>query len=605
MCETKFAYAFHIGILRSFWALAIIIGSASAASGNVYGEVEVSLVSEPPTPSTHGYAEVWIRITNRSTTTAHEVRLTLPKHTYYSGSDILRAVSRTVTIEPGKTVRVSLSYPEQHSLEGEGVSVVIDGRKQEDALPVRMATYSSHRYGHSPSDKLILRSRSVDTRFMDWMEIALARNPTKASSRTSSTRVAVPEQPVAEWSPNWLGYTRYDGVVIAANDYRGMPTEVRGAIEQYVECGGSLLIIGTGVNLPKGWKQEHDKDGLKRYSAGFGECFVSATDPSEWDDGPAVALHDSWTRSRTPWYGQRDPIDANRQFPVVENLQVPVQGLLLLMVLFAVIIGPVNMVLLNRYKRRLWLFLTVPLISLVTCVSIFGYMLVSEGWSGKSRIEGITFLDENTHRASSLGWEAFYTPVQPRDGLRFSTGTEVSYQNGNDRYSHGRRDSNTSRTIDWNGEQILAAGWLTPRVPSHFVVRKGEYRRERMTITTPAGGQPEVVNGLGADVSQFWYVDASGKMYQARNVQAGGRATLEPASIPHSGAKESLRIIYASDWSTIVNRMENEGVHYLQPRSYMAILDAAPFLDEGLAGVSNSRQRSVVIGLLKEGGDEN
>ena len=66
--------------------------------------------------------------------------------------------------------------------------------------------------------------------------------------------------------------------------------------------------------------------------------------------------------------------DANRAFPVVEDIGVPVRGLLALMFLFALAIGPVNMFVLARKKRKLWLFWTVPVISFVTCLAVLGYM---------------------------------------------------------------------------------------------------------------------------------------------------------------------------------------------------------------------------------------
>ena len=52
-------------------------------------------------------------------------------------------------------------------------------------------------------------------------------------------------------------------------------------------------------------------------------------------------------------------------------------------------------------------------------------------------------------------------------------------------------------------------------MPAHFALRKSELRRERMEITKNADGSVEAVNGLGADLSQFWYLDERGNLFRA------------------------------------------------------------------------------------------
>src|SRR5439155_282988 len=99
-----------------------------------------------------------------------------------------------------------------------------------------------------------------------------------------------------------------------------------------------------------------------------------------------------------------------------------------LMILFSLGIGPVNLWLLAHYKRKLWLLWTVPLISLCTCVAVFGYMVLAEGWQGHARIESVTILDqtEPEPRANTLGRCGLYSPITPGDGLRFSLATEIT-----------------------------------------------------------------------------------------------------------------------------------------------------------------------------------
>jgi hypothetical protein len=599
---------------RGPWLAAVLMAlvTPSAVPAAVYGEVEVTVRSEPLGTATHGYAEIEYVVVNRSAK-AHDVRLTFPKSSYSSGGDYLRAVSRTVTVEPGKTARAVLAYPERIEVRGGGgTGVAIDGREQEEPVAVgsgagsRASSYGGYaRSGRTQS--YCLFSKTVDTRFPDW--VGQAQREVWGMGGGYSFDAVRADQPADQWSTSWLGYTRYDGVAVTADDLRAMPAEVRAAVGQYVECGGTLLVFGRDPPLPGAWKlNPHPDHPVAVATPGFGLCVV--TDRLDLSAEPAAVLVpalEGWVGTAAPWQKVRTANDANRAFPVVDDVGVPVKGLMFLMFVFVVVIGPLNLMVLARMKRKLWLFWTVPAISFATCVLVIGYMAVTEGWQGRSRVEGFTVLDENSRRASTLGWTGFYTPLLPSGGLHFGAETEVSYQNGEENYGYGYRRRNASGsplTIDWSRDQHLASGWLTPRVPAHFVLRKSELRRERVTIASGADGAPEAVNGLGADLTTLWYQDAAGNSFRADGVPAGGRAALKlvPWQTPGRSPK-TFRTVYGGDWSGLAEKLKTDGPALLAPRTYLAVMDAAPFLDDGLPGASVRKTRSVVYGILKEGGD--
>ncbi len=609
------------GSSRLALALLALLVAPALAPAAVYGDVEVTTTREPRGTALHGYAEFEFLVVNRSPQATREVRVTYPKSSYSYGGDHIRAVSRTVSVEAGKSVRVVIAYPERIDLRGNGVGVTIDGREQDDPVQIgsgpgsRGYSSGSYRGSGSGSQMLALYSKSVDTRFPDWV----SQTQGQLGRSSSGGETVRADQAVEQWSTNWLGYTRYDGVVVTADDLRAMPAEVRNAIGQYVECGGSLLVLGRDPPLPGPWKLQPAPPlpkPLPRFatpallrsvsvaSPGFGYCV--ATDRTDLTELPEVVLIpalESWRDTATPWQSVREPGDANRVFPVVDDVGVPVKGLLALMLVFAVVIGPVNLVVLARKKRKLWLFWTVPVISFFTCLTVIGYMAVTEGWQGRSRVEGFTVLDENSRRASSLGWTGFYTPLLPRGGLHFSPETEIAYQNGEDRYSYSRRGSDSALTLDWTKDQHLSSGWLTPRVPAHFEMRKSELRRERMTISKTADGSLEAVNGLGTDLTEFWYMDEGGRVFRADGIVAGSRADLKPVARPVAAQPNALRNVYRSDWTRLPDRMKAEGPGMLAPRTYLGVMESAPFLDNGMPAASVRNYRSVVYGILKEGGD--
>ena len=55
----------------------------------------------------------------------------------------------------------------------------------------------------------------------------------------------------------------------------------------------------------------------------------------------------------------------------------------------------------------------------------------------------------------------------------------------------------SARTLDWTGGQHLTSGWVSARVPAHFMLRKSEPRRERVEVSRNDEGELVAVNGLG------------------------------------------------------------------------------------------------------------
>jgi hypothetical protein len=308
----------------------------------------------------------------------------------------------------------------------------------------------------------------------------------------------------------------------------------------------------------------------------------------------------SWDRTAAPWRQERWLEQASRDLPVGETVGVPVRGLFLLMLLFAVVIGPVNLYVLARKQCRIWMLWTVPLISVATSAGVVGYMFWTEGWHGHVRAEGLTVLDETSGRAATVGCIGFYTPLTPADGLHFAADTELTPIPRQDAQFGDRRPS---RTLDWSTEQHLASGWLTARVPAYLRLRKSEARPERLTVRRGKDGALSAVNGLGAGIRQLWLADGRGRIHTARApIPAGQEAALSPSggAVARPLNLEGLRQAYRSDWFKHYQELTATPQNYLLPGCYIAVLDAAPFIEEGLRNAQTRAGRSVVYGIMKE-----
>ncbi len=574
-----------------------------------FGDISVKVESITSGSTGTGYEEFRATIINHSPDRSHQVTLITPESPVRNYGPRIVELKRTVDVSPSSTAKISLYVPPL-DLAGIGFAVVIDGRRQQDAVSTDAALTGAW-VRKADNRRFVLISQSVGKSGL--MNQAAVETGLKGPSGNNDVAYLPYGFPLNEWSTNWLGYSKFDGVIVTADDIRAMPESVRSALWRYLECGGSLFILGS-YEPPRHWQSRrlvnytgagYENSGVIKptgndlpiYFVGFGVLVVSGT--SE----PASIDATQWSSVRSIWEGSRQYDsyflslgDINREFPVIDNIGVPVRGLFLLMILFVIVIGPINLIWLARRKKKLWLLWTVPAISLLTCLAVSAFSLFNEGLSATSRTEVLTILDETEHRATTIGWTAFYSPVTPGEGLHFSYDTELMPQLlGRWEYS---RSGGLGRTIDWTSDQHLVSEWITARIPAYFKIRKSETRRERLTISHGSNDSHSVVNGLGADIRQLWWADASGKLFTATNIPAGAQSTLTTINVQAEGAVDSLRNVYLSGrWLDTINSVEINPRKSLGADCYLAVMDASPFVEEGLKGVKTRKAKTVVYGI--------
>jgi hypothetical protein len=536
-----------------------------------FDDITITPGLQPTGDTSHGYAEYRIAVSNYSPDKTHQVTLILPKSVFGVSGNRIREITRSVIVGPSATVHVSLLQPPVLLASGSELGIAIDGEIQREEVLLSGGQHGrmGARVKRFPLSLRILISRNVDTTALH-LHVDTLLSPLSSISRSPpgggfprSGGGGAPYQtidlglPVSEWSTNWLGFSRYDGVIVTDEDVRQMPPDVQSALWRYVECGGALLVLG-GRELPESWglkeslKSElHTGAGIAVYDVSFGQCIVSSgLDTKNLGQSQWRWVVESWLKTTVPWRSGISVEEANRMFPVVNKLGIPVRGLFLLMLLFVVVIGPANLIVLSHKKRRIWMLWTTPVISLITCLAVFAYATFAEGWNRHARTDGLTLLDERSQRATTIGWTAFYSGLTPSDGLHFGYESELTPLAES-------MTTNIARTIDWTHDQHLANGWVTARVPAHFMVRKSEMRRERITVRRGTDADLKVVNGLGADINQFWLADRDGTLYSATDIPAGVEAALTPFEKESIGGSDEILLFEA--WIPLVNQELDKG----------------------------------------------
>jgi hypothetical protein len=386
---------------------------------------------------------------------------------------------------------------------------------------------------------------------------------------------------------DWLGFTSLRAVFIGPREWEELEVAQKQALQTWVACGGDLFLVdGDPRSLfPEGIPSvSASGPNFMRYL--FGRIF-----PVRLSVLAASGIADTLLNAKIAANDQAFALPANRSsdwlsfgergfrlnIPGVGG--IPVRSYLAILVVFSLLIVPVNYVMLWRKKKQVLLVLTTPLISVVFIVLLSGYAVLGEGFGIRERAQSFTILDQTGKRAATRASVSMYAAgIAPRKGLRFPREAAV-FPVGLD--GRGSRDP---QILDLSELQQFSSGILRARAPANFEEISFRPARERLTFNR-SGETIEVVNGLGATLNKLLY-------------RSGGKTfTLERPL--RDGEKGSLRA--GGDWESAfppafngaagLNRRTGAG----EADAYLAFLETSPFLDSG-ATVEERGSQHLVLG---------
>jgi hypothetical protein len=390
---------------------------------------------------------------------------------------------------------------------------------------------------------------------------------------------------------NWLGYTSLRAVLIGPTEWQALSEPQRNALLTWTACGGDLFLVdGDAASaIP----------GLQKTAAGTGSArayfFGRVHEPTAASVATA-GLADVLTKTASLQDGNwalpaNKAVDwgkiAGRGFlltiPGVEG--IPARAFFFILVVFSVLIGPVNYWLLWRARRQVLVVLTTPLISAIFILVLGGYVLAGEGIGVRGRAVTFTMLDQARKQAATRASASLYAAgMAPTGGLRFAR-DEAVFPLGP--AGEGTRDT---LVIDLTESQRFAAGLINARSPTNLETISFRPARERLNFSRHNSGV-SVVNGLNATIRALIY--RSGDVhYLTSPLQPGQTGNLGP------------RLRHAADELPpgLPLGLSKRFEHLLRnppDGSFLAVVDRSPFWNPGVGAVDERGSFHVVFGWIE------
>jgi hypothetical protein len=498
------------------------------------------------------------------------------------------AVRQEVRLARGDRVRLTMPVPVYADNENMNFQIREDGRTLE------RFNYSGAQGRIAATDAPALIVAETSSAFArvaaSWpRKITASTGPVRGTASGASHPTLDFTLDPARLPTNWLGFTSLRAVVVGSAEWGRLEAAQKEALLTWTACGGDLFVVdgALGGIVPAAQHGPAPRPNGAATGYFLGRIHVPTSDAMTAGGlaaavSAATALQDAnWAlpmNSARDWgvitaRGFRLPI------PGVEG--VPARAYLLILLVFSLLIGPVNYWFFRRRRQQVLVVLTAPLISAMFLVLLAGYVLVGEGLGVRARAVTFTMLDEARRQAVTRASISLYAAgMTPAGGLQFSRDTAV-LPIGPD--GTGSRDQ---QTLDLTVRQRFATGAIRARSPTNLEQVTFRPARERLTFSREAGGVG-VTNGLGATVAVLAYHDGAGTHTLTAPLPAGGKALLQAGS-------RDLQGVVPTDLPQF-SRFQD--LFAQQPAgSYLALLESSPFWEPGVEGAAERGSFHLVLG---------
>ena len=170
-----------------------------------------------------------------------------------------------------------------------------------------------------------------------------------------------------------------------------------------------------------------------------------------------------------------NPAVVCQMLPCVDIPNMSFAIVILALLAYIVLVGPVNYFYLIKHKKSiLLLLLTVPVISFVFVGIVIVFVTLFEGWYTRASAVGMTFLDQQENMAYTRAAVSLYAPLPVRR-LTFDPADTVSFARARNAYVSLGRDQ-------------VVTGANKARVPLVYGLSRAEKHLEQLKVTRNSSG---------------------------------------------------------------------------------------------------------------------
>lgn len=566
----------------------LLLAAASLASAQetiirqVYDaktDTHVEVTSLFTEPSRSGYLPVRVKIANNLDS---ERSINLRFRSTLSNGDRLQASSSFDFSAPAeKTTTHDILVPlvsSPHSYSDEpSIDVSLSGSLGTARYPIRGSTGSG-----LPA---VLMSESLHTPNASVLDAASSK--AGGSGYRHGNHVYAGKFDPKQMPSDWLAYSGYDSIVLTDTDWSNVAPGARRAILSWVELGGQLIVYTQNNASPASL-------GLPVRPTIGSISMQSVSSSLMLDADSLIRL----TNSQNPIRHRTAAVhsDYNTSWPLQNHFgkkKFNYGIFIAVLIVFGILVGPVNLFCFAKSGQRHRLFITTPIISLVASFVLIALIIFQDGFGG----HGIRRVLMEVRPDEGLNAAFIHQEQVSRTGIllsgRFSVDPACLFMPvpiATSRWSRYTTDYDTRGIFNLqpaDGKLQASGDWWQSRSEHGHLISAVIPTRGRIEATETAN---EMVSTFAFPINTLYHLNNAGQWHRADRIVTGKKFALtpvEPTTVLPEIAKEAN--YFSKRNQEILNRASSREGHFV------AITDAAPGIDT-LPGIRWKQTRTVITG---------
>ncbi len=252
--------------------------------------------------------------------------------------------------------------------------------------------------------------------------------------------------------------------------------------------------------------------------------------------------------------------------------------LLFALIVFAIVVGPINLFFWANKNRRHRLFVTTPIISIAASLLLVGFIVIRDGFGGDGSRAIAIEVGGPDDKSAIILQEQF-----SRSGILFSSGFELDGNSVLNSIVAPVTDLNLDDSVNSTGAYTLnfeqtKEGWgingnlFQSRSEQAQLLRAVVPSRERLELLPGDSGAPRLVSSFSYPLTDVFYQDGEGKIWMASGISPGETVTMNASSSVTGrdyGVSEAISR-FGSSHRKKLNKLVD------RPNSFVALATEAP-----------------------------
>ena len=472
--------------------------------------VEITALFSKPSPG--GYLPVRVKIAN-NLKSDHSIRVAFKSNDNYN--DELTAESAFgFTAQAGKTVTRDIMVPISPAGNGYGSSNTMVTATLSGSLGNRSSNTLTTEY--VPNQPAVLLSEALYTPYASLLDSEINK---RLSGGSRSSEFAAKFDP-KQLPDDWLAFSGYDCVIMTDGDWTNIPPGARNAILSWVRLGGKLLVYseGSATSASLGLPDE----------AGFGSINLSRMPATTSFATNAVSAVLKITNPKQA--SLRSDYSSSWPLQTAFGLKEFRYFLfVIVLIIFGILVGPVNLFVFAKAGQRHKLFITTPIISLAASVILIALIILQDGFGGRGVRRVLMEVRPDQGLNAAYVHQEQFCRTGVLTGSNFTIDTPVTLspvQIASSRWARfttgygGAKGSFNLQPDD--GKTVASGDWFQSRSEHGHILSAVISTRGRIEATDVPG---TYLSTFEFPIDTLYLLDKSGEWKRANNVQAGKRFT--------------------------------------------------------------------------------